>query len=345
MLEKTMIKPKFIIKYIVIIIFSIIASIIFFSSKFIGTFPLPVIIPFLLVLIYNDVLSIIIIGAISLLVTNLFTPELGYEIILIPAALFWLILLSYAGKYTNEYIHEKDRVKRLSVIISVILFMTISFYFYNGLMGNPITYLKAKPMLQEYVNKYYKDKFTLEDFNYYGFKGPSYVYHIKDKKDGKVYYLSYIPYSKNIEDEYQIDSIDKINQNIGSKLINAILLKTNLKKENISIPSVNMGEEYDIDYNLVKNYSNKEIESLGLYLYKEASNVDSEEYLYSNSDEFSKGVYEIINALKETDYKYKEIYISSSASKGEYRIRIDNIGEVNSLEYIKNNVEIQKLYN
>lgn len=338
MFEKIRFKPK----YIIIAILMIIASIALYSSKFFGTLPLPIIIPFLLVIIYSEVVSIIIIGAISVLVINLFMPDLGYEILLIPLALLWLVLLSYAGKYTNEYLHEKDIVKRLSIIISVILFMLFSFYYYNGLMGNPITYLKSKPILEEYIDKYYKDKFILEDFNYYGLKGPIYVYSIKDKKDGSIYYLSYNSYSKNIGDDYQISSIDRINQEIESELINEILLKTNLKEENISSLSVYMGEEYNIDYNLAKNYSNKEIESLDLYLEKDANNVDSEESLYNNIDEFSKGVYEIVNALKETDYKYKKIYISSLSPKEFYSLEINNIDEINSLEYIKNNVKVEK---
>ncbi|MGX4600009.1 hypothetical protein [Faecalimicrobium sp. JNUCC 81] len=339
MSEKVMIKPNSIIKYIIIVIFSMIGSIIFYSSKFLGTFPIPVIIPFLLVLIYKEVLSIIIIGSISILVTKLFMPELGYNIVLIIMGIPWLALIAYSGKYVNEYIHEENRLKRLSIIISVVLFMIISVFFYMGLKRDPITYLKSKSVLEEYVNKNYKGKFILKDFNCYTFPELYYTYSIKDKKDGKVYYLSYNLCSKNILDGYQSDKID---QNVESKLINKIISKTNFKKENIEVMYISTGEKYDIDYDLEKNYSKKEIELLDLCLYKDINKISSEEYLYNNYDEFSKGAYEIINALKETDYKYKEIYISSSSSKENYSININNINKVNSLEYIKNNVEIQK---
>lgn len=313
-----------------------------YSGKLIGTFPLFIIVPFLLSFIYKDSITTIFIGSICILVTNFLMPDLGCEILLILTALVWLVLLSTAGKYLNVFLHINGFKKYLS-IIGILLFILFSINSYFLLMGNPILYLKSKNILEKYINKYYQDKFYLDDFFSANIKTPcDYTYMVVDKKTNKKYAIIYDTSNKRINDDYYHEQIDLINHEIESDLLNTILSRTELENRNISTISVYTGENYNVDYTLKENYKCSDVQVLELYLEKDVNKFDNTEYLYSNCEQFSQASYEIIQALKYSKYNLKKIYINSTSAQGVFSAEINNINKINSLNDMKNIVRIEK---
>lgn len=291
---------------------------------------------------YKESTTTILIGGICILVTNFLMPDFGYEIILIPTALVWLVLLSTAGKYFNVFLHIHGFKKYLSVI-GILFFVLFSIDSYFVIKGNPISYLKSKNILEKYIDKYYKDKFYLNNFHSANIKNPfDYTYLLVDKKSKETYAIVYNTQNNYINDYYQYDQIESINQEIEADLLNKILSKTKLEHKNISTLSVYTGDNYNIDYNLKENYTNKDVQVLELYLEKDISKFDTKEYLYDNCYQFSLASYEILQALKDSKYNLKKIYINSTSAQGVFSAEINNINKINSLNDMKNIVRIEK---
>ncbi|MEF9992501.1 MAG: hypothetical protein RRZ84_01250 [Romboutsia sp.] len=198
------------------------------------------------------------------------------------------------------------KCKKILKIISVILLATVSMFLYNSFFGNPISYINAKSNIKSYINKNYDYPLDIEDLNY-SFKTNGYSAIVIEDNDSR--YKSGIEYNatNNIYDHYQFDIKLNIENEVQSVIEAFINQSTDLKRGNMSI-WVNI-DISKYKYKLSDKYSGKESMELDIYLHPEHSyseedknkNVYQEVALYKNIDEFSRGVYDIINILKNTN--------------------------------------------
>ena len=239
--------------------------------------------------------------------------------------------------------------KKIIKTMAIVLLVGVSILGYSSLFGNPISYIKAKKEISEYIDKNYKDELAIRDINYSSkFNGYNAV--VSHKNDGR--YESYITYHNTgyVSDGYQFEVRLNMEEEVKRILEALIIQGTNLTINNIGVePSIELPE---FKYHLNDRYLGKESIDLQVWLHHDYRNGEDgkdqsynyEVPLYNNEDEFVKGVYEVIKVLKNTKYKFNSIEIYSYQKDGNtsYRVKIKENDDINSLEELKSKVFIHQ---
>lgn len=236
------------------------------------------------------------------------------------------------------------KYKNIIKIISSILLVLVSTFIYSSTFGNPISYIKAKSEISSYINEKYGDELQIEKL-FYSFKTNGYSAIVARKNDNRD--TSYIEYynTGNINDGYQFEVRMSIEDEVAGILESLINQGTNLNRANLGIESSIEIEAFK--YNLSDKYSGEEPIDLQIWLhpeynYTEKQDPNQEVALYKNKEDFSKDVYEIMDILSGTKYKFNSIEIYSYREDGNsnYRFESNMKEEIKSIEDINNKVFI-----
>lgn len=235
-------------------------------------------------------------------------------------------------------------IKTMAIVILVVA----SILGYSSLFGNPISYVKAKKEINAYIDKNYNNELVIKDINYSSkFNGYNAV--VSHKNDGNESYITYHN-TGYISDGYQFEVRLNMEEEVKRILEALITQGTDLTINNIGIePSIELPE---FKYHLNDRYLGEEPINLQIWLHPDYRNLENEKSksynyevpLYNNEDDFIKGVYEVIEVLKNTKYKFNSIEIYSYQNDGNtsYRVKVEKNDDIRSLEKLKNKVFIQK---
>lgn len=237
--------------------------------------------------------------------------------------------------------------KNIFKILGSIILLGFSIFIYNGMFGNPISYIKSKSEIKTYIDENYKDILTIEDISY-NLKNNSYIANVVDKNYGlQDSTIEYYMTTGYIGDYYHFNTKMNMEDEVKSFIENLIIQNTKLKRNNLSI-DLNIDIE-KFKYRIYDKYTLKEPIDISIclqpnYDINTGKKYDDSNVLYKTKEEFCKDTYDIVQILKNTKYKFSNVEIYSYLEDGNsnYRIILDKNMNINSLNDVENNTIIDK---
>ena len=238
-------------------------------------------------------------------------------------------------------------IKKVISIIVAILLAALGLFIYSGFFGNPVSYIKSKVAIENYINKHYKNILRIEKISY-NWKMGGYSASVVDTKNSS--YSASIEYASTgyISDYYHFYTMTNMTEEIKNNL--DYMIEQFSEIENEDMQTYVQIEIPKFKYRIFDKYSKKEPIELEIWLNKGINKFEGDKAtslktddLYKDKEEFSEDAYKIIKVLQDTGYKYKSINIYSYLENGNdrYNLELSNIDEIKTKKEVSEKVFIK----
>ncbi len=276
---------------------------------FIVTFPLIIIIPFILRLLFDNSWLIVATAFISSISTGMIKDDLGYGIFFV----IGILTASFSGTLLAKGIRSENKKKRMILTVIGLTAVILSGLNYAETWGTPVGYLKAKQIIEDYIDKTYDGKLKIESVERSFLKWSGYYAHVSE--EGRPRNKSMIEYyegQRSISDTYHSQVNGNMMDQVSNMLTSLVVMQTDLTDYEVNLYAkfeIPEGKYRLNDHFLGDEPINVDIQLQPDFNWKREDNKKIEVKVYKDETDFAEDAYKIIKVLQNTGYQYQELRV------------------------------------